>query len=163
MHKGRYYVNSQLPTSNSQIESVESPCHSTAVLLARVMLIMEQSDWAFTRKPYDLREGLFIFACAITRLAKYLHSRGPIAVALCPQLLKSGISAGANYEEADDGSSPSDTLAKRRIVLRELKETNFRLRILRAEQILTSAHDPVIRGDRRVVKIVATIVRNSRK
>ena len=127
------------------------------------MLIMEQSDWTFTRKPYDLRERLFIFVCAITRLAKYLHSRGPIAVALCPQLLKSGTSAGANYEEADDGSSPSDTLAKRRIVLRELKETNFRLRILRAEQILTSAHDPVIKESAELVKIVATVVRNSRK
>jgi four helix bundle protein len=88
---------------------------------------------------------LFIFACVITRLVKYLHSRGPIAVALSLQLLKCGTSAGANYEEADDGSSPSDTLAKRRIVLRELKETHFRLRILRAEQILTSAHDPSFR------------------
>ena len=127
------------------------------------MLIMEQSDWTFRRKPYDLCERLFIFACAIRRLVKYLHSRGPIAVALSLQLLKCGTSAGANYEEADDGSSPSDTLAKRRIVLRELKETNFRLRILRAEQILTSAHDPVISESAEFVKIVATIVRNSRK
>jgi four helix bundle protein len=127
------------------------------------MLIMEQSDWTFRRKPYDLRERLFIFACAITRLVKYLHSRGPIAVALSLQLLKCGTSAGANYEEADDGSSPSDTLAKRRIVLRELKETKLRLRILRAEQILTSAHDPVISESAELVKIVATIVRNSRK
>jgi four helix bundle protein len=94
---------------------------------------------------------------------KYLHSRGPIAVALSLQLLKCGTSAGANYEEADDGSSPSDTLAKRRIVLRELKETHFRLRILRAEQILTSAHDPVIQESAELVKIVATIVRNSRR
>jgi four helix bundle protein len=131
--------------------------------LARLMLIMEHSDWTFPRKPYDLRERLFIFACAITRLVKYLHSCGPIAVALSLQLLKCGTSAGANYEEADDGSSPSDTLAKRRIVLRELKETNFRLRILRAEQILTSAHDSVIKESAELVKIVATIVRNSRK
>jgi four helix bundle protein len=127
------------------------------------MLIMEQSNWEFTRKPLRSTREIVHLRCAITRLAKYLHSRGPIAVALCPQLLKSGTSAGANYEEADDGSSPSDTLAKRRIVLRELKETNFRLRILRAEQILRSAHDPVIRESAELVKIVATIVRNSRK
>ena len=124
---------------------------------------MEQSDWTFTRKPYELRERLFLFACVITRLVKYLHSRGSIAVALSLQLLKCGTSAGANFEEADDGSSPSDTLAKRRIVLPELKETNFRLRILRAEQILTAAHDPVIKESAEFVKIVATVVRNSRK
>jgi four helix bundle protein len=124
---------------------------------------MEHSDWAFPRKPYDLRERLFIFACAITRLAQYLHSQGRVAAALWPQLLKSGTSAGANYEEADDGSSPSDTLAKRRIALRELKETNFRLRVLREVRILTSAHDPVIQESAELVKIVAKIVRNSRK
>jgi four helix bundle protein len=106
---------------------------------------------------------LFIFACAITRLAQYLHSQGRVAAALWPQLLKSGTSAGANYEEADDGSSPSDTLAKRRIALRELKETNFRLRVLREVRILTSAHDPVIQESAELVKIVAKIVRNSRK
>src|SRR5262245_33221542 len=83
-----------------------------------------------------------------SRLAQFLHSQGPVAVALSPQLLKSGTSAGANYEEADDGSSPSDTLAKRKIVLRELKETNFRLRVLRAVRILTA---PMIRSFRRAL------------
>src|SRR5512145_25171 len=79
-----------------------------------------------------------------------------VETALSLQRLKCGTSAGANCEEADDGSSSSDTLAKRRIVLRELKETTFRLRILRAEQILTSAHDPVIDESAELVKIVAT-------
>jgi len=124
---------------------------------------MEHSGWTFPRKPYDLRERLFIFACVVTRLVQFLYSQGPVAVALCPQLLRSGTSAGANYAEADDGSSPNDTLAKRRIVLRELKETNFRLRVFRAVQILTSAHDPVIQESAELVKIVAKIVRNSRK
>ena len=68
------------------------------------MLIMDVDDWTVKDKPYDLRERLFNFACAITRVAKFLHTRGPIAVALSAQLLKSGTSAGANYEEADDGS-----------------------------------------------------------
>ena len=92
---------------------------------------MENSDWNVDKKPYDLRERLFLFACLIVRVVQFLHSRGPIAVALSYQILKSGTSAGANYEEADDGSSDRDTLAKRKIVLRELKETRFRLRVLR--------------------------------
>ena len=130
--------------------------------MARLMLYMKNEDWSFPRKPYDLRERLFIFACVVTRLARYLHSRGPIAVALCAQLLKSGTSAGANYEAADDGSSPADTLAKKKIVLRELKETNFRLRVLRAVDILGPPHDPVINESAELVKIVATIVRKAK-
>src|SRR6476469_7933552 len=89
------------------------------------MHVVDVYDWAIRDKPYDLRQRLFNFACVITRLAKFLHTQGPIAVALCAQLLRSGTSAGANYEEADDGSSQKDTRAKRLIVLRELKETSF--------------------------------------
>jgi four helix bundle protein len=126
------------------------------------MLVMDVDDWTIKDKPYDLRERLFNFACVITRLAKFLHTRGPIAVALCAQVLRSGTSAGANYEEADDGSSQKDAQAKRRIVLRELKETSFRLRVLRNAGILTPAHDPLITECAELVKIVATLVRKSK-
>jgi four helix bundle protein len=125
------------------------------------MLVMDVNDWTVRDKPYDLRERLFNFACAITRVAKFLHTRGPIAVALCAQLLKSGTSAGANYEEADDGSSQKDVRAKRQIVLRELKETSFRLRVLRETEILTPAQDPVINECAELVKIVAALIRKS--
>jgi four helix bundle protein len=83
-------------------------------------------------------------------------------VALSEQILKSGTSAGANYEESDDGSSDKDKLSKRQIVLRELKETRFRLMVLRRTGILTAAHDPAIQASAELVKIVATIIRNSR-
>ena len=66
------------------------------------------------------------------------------------------------YEEADDGSSPRDRRAKTQIVLRELKETSFRLRILRKEGILTAEHDPVLGECAELVKIVATLLRKSR-
>ena len=122
---------------------------------------MAHSDWSIQEKPYDLRERLFLFACIIVRLAQFLHTRGPIAAALSHQILRSGTSAGANYEEADDGSSPRDRLAKTRIVLRELKETNFRLRVLRRSGLLTEAQDPIIKESAELVKIVAAIIRKS--
>jgi four helix bundle protein len=125
------------------------------------MLGMDVHDWTIKAKPYDLRERLLYFACVITRLAKFLHTRGPIAVALCAQVLRSGTSAAANYEEADDGSSQKDVRAKRLIVLRELKETSFRLRVLRKTGILTPAHDPVINECAELVKIVAAVIRRS--
>ena len=123
---------------------------------------MKNTDWQMPDKPYDLRERLFLFACLIVRVVQFLHTRGPIAVALSYQILKSGNSAGANYEEADAGSSDRDTLAKRQIVLRELKETLFRLRVLRHTQLLTPAQDPVIQENVELTKILGKLIRNSK-
>ena len=116
---------------------------------------------ADTRKPYDLRVRLLDFACDIVRVVQYLHTQGPVAKALSYQVLKSGTSAGANYEEADDGSSRRDAVGKQRIALRELKETKFRLRVLRRSRFLTDVHDPVIGESSELIKIVATIIRNA--
>jgi four helix bundle protein len=122
---------------------------------------MGRSEWE-PSKPFDLRERLLEFACLIVKLVQFLHTRGPIAIELSYQVLKSGTSAGANYEEADDGSSGRDTRAKRRIVLRELKETRFRLQVLRRCKFIRPEHDPVIVETTELIRIVATIIRKSR-
>jgi four helix bundle protein len=122
---------------------------------------MQNFDWSASPKPYDLRERLFEFACLIVRVVQFLHGRGPIASALSTQLLRCGTSAGANYEEADDGSSDRDAIAKKRITLRELKETRFRLRVLRRCGVLTADQDPVIDESDQLVRIVATVIRNA--
>ena len=117
---------------------------------------MEAPDW-IPRKPFDLRERLFEFGLLIIRISQFLHTRGPVPRALSYQILKSGTSAGANYEEADDGSSPRDSLAKKKIVLRELKESRWRLRLVRAAGFLTAEHDPVIKESDELVRIMARI------
>lgn len=48
------------------------------------------------------------------------------------QLIKSSTSIGANYEEAQGASSKADFNNKIRIVLREARESNYWLRILKA-------------------------------
>ena len=122
---------------------------------------MDSNQPTNSGKPYDLRVRLLDFACAIVQVVQYLHTQGPVAKALSYQVLKSGTSAGANYEEADDGSSPRDAVGKQRIALRELKETKFRLRVLRRTRLLTQVHDPVIGESSELIKIVATIIRNA--
>jgi len=122
---------------------------------------MDAADWTIRDRPYDIRERLFNFACVIARMAQFLRTQAPIAVELSTQLLKSGTSAGANYEEADDGSSPRDSIAKTKIILRELKECRWRLRVVRAAGILTLAQDPVIVESDELVRIVSTIIRNA--
>jgi four helix bundle protein len=106
---------------------------------------------------------LLEFACLVVRVVQFLHTRGPVASALSYQLLRCGTSGGANYEEADDGTSPRDTVAKQKIVLRELKETRFRLRVLRHCALLTPDHDPVIVESEELIRIVATVLRNKRR
>jgi len=122
---------------------------------------MGASDWT-PQKPFDLRERLLEFACVIVRVVQFLHTRGPVAAALSYQLLKCGTSAGANYEEADDGTGPGDKAAKRKIVLRELKETKFRLMVLRRCALLTPDQDPVINETQELIRIVATVLRNAK-
>jgi four helix bundle protein len=119
-------------------------------------------DLVTARKPYDLRERLFLFPLMVVKVSQCLHTRGPVAAALSYQILKSGTSAGANYEEADDGSSARDSLAKKQIVLRELKETRWRLRVVRSAGFLDT-QDSVLRECDELVRIVATIVRNARR
>jgi four helix bundle protein len=122
---------------------------------------MENSQWAFPHKPYDLRDRLFIYACVIVRLVQFLHTQGSIAKWMSHQILGSGTSAGANYEEADGGSSHRDKQAKRKIALRELMETHFRLRVLRKTGLLHAIHEPVIDETDELVRILATIIRNA--
>jgi four helix bundle protein len=118
------------------------------------------TDWQPT-KPFDLRERLFEFGLLTIRVVQFLHTRGPIGIAVSYQILSAGLSAGSNYEEAVDGSSDRDSLAKKKIVLRELKECRWRMRVVRAAGILTSAQDPVIRESDELVRIVSTVIRNA--
>ncbi|HVG53539.1 MAG TPA: four helix bundle protein [Vicinamibacterales bacterium] len=126
-----------------------------------MLMPMAPSTWV-PSKPFDLRERLFEFGLLTIRVVQFLHTRGPIGVAVSSQILSSGTSAGANYEEADDGTSPRDSLAKKMIVLRELKECRWRMRLVRAAGILTPAQDPVIKESDELVKIVAAVIRNSK-
>lgn len=48
------------------------------------------------------------------------------------QLSKSSTSPGANYEEAQAGSSKADFVYKTEISLKEMRESNYRIRIIEA-------------------------------
>jgi len=126
-------------------------------------MYMETRDWNRFTKPYDLRKRLFEYACVIVDLVQYLQTKDEVARSLSDQVLRAGNSAGANYEEADDGSSSADTREKRRITLRELKEALFRLRVLRETGRLGPEHDPVIQETLELKRIVATLVNKSKK
>ena len=120
---------------------------------------MAGSNWQPASRPYDLRQRLFEFACLIVRVVQFLHTCGPVASALSYQLLRCGSSPGANCEEADDGSSRRDTVAKWKIALRELKETRYRLRVLQSCGFLHVEHQPVSDECEQLIRILASMIR----
>lgn len=77
----------------------------------------------------ELTQRLFDFA---VRTIKFLKSLpvSPEAKVIQYQLIKSSSSSGANYEEAQAGSSKADFTNKVRISLREMRESNYWLRLI---------------------------------
>ena len=78
----------------------------------------------------DLCERLFEFAVRVIEFLKdmpYTPENKTIRI----QLSKSACSSGANYEEAQSGSSKADFTNKVRISLREMRESNYWLRIIK--------------------------------
>ncbi len=77
----------------------------------------------------DLPERLFDFAVRSIKFSKNLPN-SPEFNNIRYQFSKSSTSPGANYEEAQAGSSKADFIFKTEISLREMRESNFWLRII---------------------------------
>jgi four helix bundle protein len=71
----------------------------------------------------------FEFACRILRFSDQLGNRGPAARHIASQLIKSGTSIGSNAEEAQEGQTKADFIAKMSISRKEARETVWWLRV----------------------------------
>lgn len=75
------------------------------------------------------------------------------------QLGKSATSIGANYEEAQAGSSKADFKNKVRISLKEARESNYWLRVLKAlETQFNDEQDSLLQESIELKNILATII-----
>lgn len=86
-------------------------------------------------KENNLVERLLNYSAEIVRLVESL----PNSVAgrrIGDQLLRSGTAVGANYEEAQAGESKADFIHKLQISLKELRESNYWLRLLAKTQLV---------------------------
>lgn len=79
----------------------------------------------------NLNERLFNFAVAVLKFLPKLPQTPEFKI-IRYQLAKSSTSSGANYEEAQAGSSKPDFNNKIRISLREMRESNYWLRVSKA-------------------------------
>lgn len=83
----------------------------------------------------DLDERLLVYGATIVRLVESL----PVSIAgrrIGDQLLRSGTSVGANFEEAQGAESKNDFSHKMQIALKELRESNYWLRLIEKAGIL---------------------------
>jgi four helix bundle protein len=79
----------------------------------------------------ELMKRLFNFAVRVIKFLRDLPDSPEIKV-IKYQLIKSSSSSGANYEESQAGSSKADFTNKVRISLREMRESNYWLRLIKA-------------------------------
>ncbi len=77
----------------------------------------------------DLEMRLFEFAVRSIKFLRKLPNEPEFKV-IRYQLIKSATSSGANYEESQAGSTKADFNNKVRISLREMRESNYWLRIM---------------------------------
>ena len=112
-------------------------------------------------KMFD--EKCMMFATRIVNLCRFLDNerRGKHII---DQIMRSGMSIGANYAEAECAISDSDFLAKLYISLKECNETLYWLRLLRNVNDLEEKHYRSIFDDGEEIKrMLVTIIKTKRK
>jgi four helix bundle protein len=67
----------------------------------------------------------FVFSCRILALANTLWNRGPAARHIASQLMRCGTSIGSNAEEAQEGQTKRDFVAKLSVSRKEARETRY--------------------------------------
>jgi four helix bundle protein len=77
----------------------------------------------------DLQERLFRFAIDVIKMLRTLKGSADLKV-IGTQLIKSSTSSGANYEESQAAVSRTDFGYKISISLKEMRESNYWLRLL---------------------------------
>ena len=85
---------------------------------------------------YNLAERLIDFAVMILDLSEKMPATAG-SVALTRQIVRSGTAPALNYGEALSAESPKDFLHKLRICLKELRETQITLQIIRRKMYVT--------------------------
>jgi four helix bundle protein len=109
-------------------------------------------------KANDLLDRTFNFGVRCLKLLRTFPNRSEYQI-IKYQLGKSSTSIGANYEESQAGSSKADFKNKVRISLKEARESNYWLRILKAlDETNNEELDNLIQESKEIKNILASIL-----
>ena len=107
-------------------------------------------------------ETSFKFGLRVLKLYIYLKKK-KVDGGLCTQILDSGISIGANVEEAVGGSSRKDFINKLQIAYKEARETRYWLRLLREGEMLEKKlADSFLKDCDEIIAILTAILNSSK-
>jgi len=106
----------------------------------------------------ELEQRLLVFAAQCMKLTGRL-CRTVEGRYVSGQLMRSSASAGANYQEACAAESRADFVHKLQIVLKELRESEYWLKLMRCGAIIPeSASTPLLTEAEQLVRILAKSV-----
>jgi four helix bundle protein len=110
----------------------------------------------------DLEERFFAFALRVVRLCQKLDQK-PVGRTLARQVLRSGTSIGANYQEGQAGQSRADFISKCAIALKEARETHYWLRLIMASELVApELMNDLLAEAEQLPRILGAIVSRSR-
>ena len=114
-------------------------------------------------KGDDIAERLIDFAVRIIRLGAALP-KNQVGKHIAGQVIRSGTSVGANYEEARGAESRADFIHKVTIALKELRESLFWLKVIdRAEMLPHKRMVEIIREADELCAILTSSVVTAKK
>ena len=104
-------------------------------------------------KGDDISDRLVALAVSIIKVADSLPDT-PTGKHVAGQLLRSGTSPGANYEEARGAESRRDFLHKLGVTLKELQESHYWLRIVAGARLVPTDVTSVISEAAELCRII---------
>ena len=108
-------------------------------------------------------EKCLMFAVRVVNLCRFLDNENK-GWRITDQLLRCGMSIGANYAEAECAISDNDFLAKLYISLKECNETLYWIRLLRKVNDLDEQQFCSIYNDgEEIKKLLVSIIKSKRK
>lgn len=111
----------------------------------------------------ELAKRLLDFAVRIIKLTDALP-KTVVGKHIGNQLLRAGTSPGANYEESRGAESRSDFIHKLGIVLKELKESRYWLRLIcQTEMLVSQRVEPLLQECEELCAIVAKSISTAKK
>jgi len=111
-------------------------------------------------KENVIKEKSYAFALLVIAACRRLQEHREYV--LSRQLTRSGTSIGANIEEAQAAQSRADFLSKMTIALKEARESNYWLRLLRdSNEFPTLDVQPLIDSSDEILRILTSIVKTT--
>ncbi len=115
-------------------------------------------------KSFDLDERLIDFAVRIIRTSESLP-KTRVGNHIAGQLIRSGTSSAPNYGEAQSAEFRADFIHKMKICLKELRETQVWLLMIRRAKLVSPASklQPLIEENDELISIFVSSIKTSKQ